>query len=585
MNTTHFSSVALGLVLLSGELVWADGVSYTGRTGTLFLPNAYTAEQGEFSYQYNTFAEEYYKDRYSDTFNYVMTIGVTPFLEVGGRLAEYNNNEVRSNGVTAGKRDLSGNIKLRLPKLGGVMPDFAIGMNDVSGEAVNFRSQYIVASKKLGKGVYTAGYASGDDSDISGNNGGFASVEYNFSNQLSVMAEYMSSGYNLGASYDFSHLLKLPVTLTASMPFSKEADNNDELVVGVALKIPLTSEAENKAAADKVTLSFGDAKEDLNSLAVVLARYGLERVSVGENDKKEIVIAYENKVYNHSYLDALGLIVGTTLEYVDQSRVVNIVLLDNKVAKLAARYPLSAAKEYFVKNNIVSKGFFLGRLQAWYPSQSYLADKNIEWVAGPVLGNKTWFDISLQPKVRTAIGTEWSEGEYSLALRADLDVPLWKGGSAHIAATAPVSNSTLYDDGRVFSQSRHLSGVQEALLQQVVKPARKATMTGSVGLMEVQNNTYYLAQSDMNLSSESGNTNLYVKAAVFEAKDSDDSVDVAIASIRQELPKYGVGAELAYGQFFEGDKGARLDLSRDLGSADISAYVKYIDNDDIEGGL
>jgi hypothetical protein len=103
--------------------------------------------------------------------------------------------------------------------------------------------------------------------------------------------------------------------------------------------------------------------------------------------------------------------------------------------------------------------------------------------------------------------------------------------------------------------------------------------------MEVQNNTYYVVQSEGNISSESGNTNLYAKVSAFEGKDTDESINITVASVRQEFPRYGVGAELAYGEFFEGDKGLRLDLSRDLGVADVSAYVKYVDSDDIEGGL
>lgn len=576
MATRYFSSLTIVVVTLSGGVVWADGLSYNGVTGTLTLPNAYTAEQGVVTYQYNNYGENFYKNQYSDTFNHVITIGVTPNLEVGGRLTNYND------GGGLGKRDLSGNIKFRLPELGYGLPDFALGANDVAGEAVNFRSQYLVASKKLGKGIYSLGYAVGDEPAL---DGVFGSAQYDFTSDLSLMAEYASSEYNLGARYDFSRLTKLPVSLTASVPFNTD---NDDVVLGVSISKPLTSDARNNLVAKNTQLAFESGKEDLNTLAQTLAAYGFESISIGHTKSNEVIIAYENKVYNHSYLDGLALVSGAALRHVDHSKVVNLVILENKIPKLAVRFPLASLRDYFTKNDSLSKSHFLSGLRAWYPTSGFLSPKNVTWMQGVARGSKTWFDVTLQPKLRTAIGTEWSEADYSLALGADLDVSLWKGGSAHLSAVAPVSNSEYFDDGEVFSNNRYRSGVQEALIQQTVKPSRKTVVTGSAGLMEVQDDMYYTVQSEAGWVSDSGRSGIYAKAATFEPKDDEqgqESANLALASLKHSLPHYGVSAELEYGRYFEGDNGLKLNLARQIGSAEVLAYVKYVDKDDIEGGL
>lgn len=585
MSFKYLSSLTLGMMVLSSDMLLADDVTYTGATGTLFLPSANTLEQGKFAYQYNNFGEEFYKDQYSETFNHVMTIGITPFLEIGGRLTEYYNpGQVQDNGINAGRRDLSANVKVKLPKLGYDLPDFAIGANDIAGQAVHFRSQYIVGTKELGKGAFSIGYGAGDNPELEG---AFASAKYDVTHSFSVMAEYTSEKYNLGAKYDFGRLLKLPIALTASMPFGSENGDHDELVVGLSVSKSITADKRNNEISNKVPLSFDNQNDDLNTLLTTLRSYGLENVSLGKTTNGELVIAYENKVYNHSYLDGVALVAGTALEYVNHDTMLNLVVLDNKLAKLAVRFPLSVLKDYLVNNDVKSKVRFTDRLRAWYPTQAFLSPKRVQWLEGMASKNKTWFDISIQPKVETVIGHEWSEGEYSLAARADLDVPLWRGASLHVAGSAPVSNSTLFDDGRVFAQSRQQSGLNEALIQQVIKPSSTSVVAGSAGVLEVQNDMYYTLQSEASLTSSSGNSGIYIKAATFESKDDSDSdlINVGLVSVRQDFPKYAANVELGYGKFFEEDTGIRLDLTRQFGAADVSSYVKYLDKDNIEAGL
>lgn len=103
MSREYLGIGLLAATILHTNTLWADGISYTGATGTLFLPTASIAEQGKLMYQFNNFGEQVYEDRYSKTYNHLVTIGIAPFLEIGGRLTEYYNpGEVQDNGINAG---------------------------------------------------------------------------------------------------------------------------------------------------------------------------------------------------------------------------------------------------------------------------------------------------------------------------------------------------------------------------------------------------------------------------------------------------------------------------------------------------
>lgn len=563
----------------------ANDTTFTGTTGVLSTPNAYTAAEGKLTYQYNSFGETPHKNTFDNTYNHIFTLGLHPRLEIGGRLTDYFNSrdEFNSNGTRKGKRDLSANLKFSLPKLSSALPDIALGAIDIAGEAVNFSSQYVVASKKLGKGTYSVGYAQGDNQEF---NGLFANAEYDLTNNLSLLAEYASDKYNVGASYNFSSALGLPLSISAAVPVNRAAGENDDPMFGLSLSLPLdASKRRNRRAANK-SLAFAQTTNDKTAFVQQLARYGLEDIRLGRSGSGNMILAFDNHVYNHSYIDAIGVAAGSAIKYLSGESQITIVLLDNKLPKLAVTLPLNALKTYFIQNSSRTKHALNRQLSIWYPKQTYLYSNNIQWITTHQK-NKTRLEMVVQPSIKTAIGTEWGTGDYSLAARANLNIPLWTGGSVSVSADAPISNTGLFDDQNVFSTSKHKSGLNQVMIHQAIKPSAQSAAMISVGQMHIQSDDYYTAQLEGALTSASGNQRIYAKTARFEEVDSDTSSPKTtyLASVRQALPQYGASAEIAYGKFFEEDKGAKLKLTRHLGDTDITAYVNYIDKQDISGGL
>ena len=580
-----YSLLALTMCLSSNQLLGND-IAFTGSTGILSTPNAYIAGEGEVSYQYNNYGETANKNQYDKTNNHVFTLGIHPNLEIGGRLTDYYNsaNEFNPNGTRIGKFDLSANLKIGLPNLGYGLPDIAIGGIDIAGEAVNFSSQYVVASKKIGRGTYTVGYAQGDNPEF---NGEFGNINYDLTTDLSLQAEYTSSKYHVGASYNFARVSRLPIALTAAIPIKRAAGENDDPMFGLSFSVPLntTSKWKKKTLA-KPTLTFTQTSHNPSLFIQKLVQYGLEDIRIGRDKSGGFVVAFDNHVYNHSYLDALGLVTGSAIQYLSAEKNVTIILTDNNLPKLAVKSSVDGLKQFFVKSSAQTKGNLLKQLKVWYPQKSYLYSNGIQWISASQK-NKTRLNLILQPALKTTIGTEWGTGDYSLAARVDLDMPLWSGGNLHITADTPISNSNLFDEGSVFGTSKHEQGINQVLLQQTIKPSSQSTAMISVGRMNVQSEDYYTAQIEGGLASFSGNSFLYAKSAQFKSTDSsnDETKTTYLASLRQSLPHYGVSAELGYGKFFEGDEGAKIELTRHIGDTDLTAYVNYIDKQDISGGL
>ena len=566
--------------------LFANDISFQGATGTLSTPNAYTAKEGQLSYQYNSYGEQAAKNRFDNTYNHIFTLGLHPRLEIGGRLTDYFNqrDEFNTNGTRQGKRDLSANLKFSLPQLGYGLPDVAIGAMDIAGEALNFQSQYVVASKKLGKGTYSIGYAQGDNSDFSGT---FGSAQYDISANLSLLGEYTSTQYNLGMNYDFGRLFGVPVALSAAIPVDTQAGESDDPIFGLSFSVPVSQLAKREKAITTKSASFSKTNTDYHAYTQKLAHYGLEDIRLGKTKAGNIIVAYDNRTYNHSYLDAAGIVAGTAIELLDTASSITLVILDNQTPKLAVKLPLADLKHYYTQNTPATKQTLTRKLKAWYPPASYLSTPNIQWIKGTHIKNRTRADVVLQPNIKTAIGTEWGTGDYSLAARTDLDVALWKGGSLHLTADAPISNTALFSENHAFAASKHQSGITQALVQQTLKPSAKSVAMASIGQMNIQQQDYYTVQSEAVLASKSGNTKLYAKAARFEATDdtNDDAKNTYLASLQQSFPHYQASGKVAYGKYFEGDKGTRLELTRHIGDTDITAYVNYIDKQDIAGGL
>ncbi len=175
----------LGAVLLA--VVPAVSVpaapNYTGTTGHIWTPSGRMMETGEmrFTMSMNDPFSEYYPRTWAANFAPV------PFLEVGGRFVEYDNDRLIKDKVP--------DFKIRILKENENIPALAIGVSDFGGTEGHF-AEYIALSKMMGDFDITLGYG-GDLFGLKRSgvetrylDGIFAGVEWHMRETLSFIVEY-----------------------------------------------------------------------------------------------------------------------------------------------------------------------------------------------------------------------------------------------------------------------------------------------------------------------------------------------------------------------------------------------------------
>ena len=579
-------------ILLMTDIIAAD-LSFQGTTGALETPTADIADKGVLRYQFNNFGEDKFKKKYKDTFNHIFSVGLSDYIEIGGRLTDYRPADIlrQTNGVLTGKRDLSGNLKIKLPKISEKLPDIALGINDFAGNAVNFRSQYIVVSDVINNKVhYSIGYASGKKNTAL--KGTFASLNYNFTSDLSILTEYNTQNYNFGLRYNLSSLTGLPISLKASIPIRSKSNNDP--VIAVTFSLPLDSKhiknisSVNRKSSNKIIkrLSKGSESERIIGLMNKLANYGLENLKAGRYSLNKYIIVVENRIYDHNYMDAIALVLGTAHEFLDDKKTLQVVLLDQGIAKFSIQTSIQPLAAFLTNGKSINKNKLNQQLKIEFPDSKLLSSKNIQWFKGFNHGSSPKFDLKLQPVLKTSVGQEFGLFDYSLALQTDLQMPLWKGANALVSADLALDKSRNYKEGKPFANHRHNSGVKQILLQQYYKPNKNLSTLSTIGKVNIDNIDYNTAQTEVAWTSNSGKHQLSSNLAYFKSNNAlKNNRRLVIGSYEYSLNEKDISFEVGYGKFFGGEKGARYRLKKQFGDTEIAAYIKYIAKNDIAGGI
>jgi hypothetical protein len=207
-------SFLLVLLLSTVSTGGAVAQSLTGITGLLNAPSANMLENGTFytgaNYLNRNYINYYGKGRYNCLI-YYFDLTFLPFMEINFRNTRMLNNPDSMHTVD---RMFSG--KIRLLKERKYWPSIVVGGNDVisTSSAYNeyFGAAYIVVTKNfeikrnLVGGTLGYAYPLFTHSQFSGIFGGIA-FSPSFFRQLTVMAEYDSRNFNIGASgLFFKHL-------------------------------------------------------------------------------------------------------------------------------------------------------------------------------------------------------------------------------------------------------------------------------------------------------------------------------------------------------------------------------------------
>jgi hypothetical protein len=458
------------------------GQTTQGNTGGLVIPSADVLPLGSVAASLGNYSEPKLGS-FSRRRNFSLGLGLLPNVELFGRFAEFQN-PLPDSSFANGPRDISANVKVQFPSLWRNAPKFAVGLNDVFGGAVFFKSAYAVLSDQYGPLKWTAGYAWGRP--ILGNvangyafNGVFGGAEAALgSTGFSALAEYDGQQKHAGLRYysqPIAGLAHAQVVGTLQRSFGatdaagRPMDRNG---FALTLVVPLGQNAERAAhfvpgaplaSLEPVPRSpamLPTPEDRLDSLRRALASAGLERVRVGVANRN-VIIEYENHRFGQNEADAIGVVLGLAVEHAPTgAKRVSAVTLK---AGLPLYETSVGVAEY---RNFLRDGDagFVGGSLAVDRSPSYRGD-GVTWIDG---APTPWSPVrvEIKPEVNYTIATDVGAFDYSAAANVKGIVPLWRGAELYTSYINRLGESENFLPGAIFSGSRLRNGLKAVALEQ-----------------------------------------------------------------------------------------------------------------------
>jgi hypothetical protein len=577
-----------------------DGMlSFQGFTGILNIPSAHVNREGSIHLMYSDQRENIWRnDRQKRQENYLLSIGLFNFFELGGRLTE----------APGRARDLSASFKASsapLTRGRAYWPVLAAGIQDMGGGSNKLQSRYAVISEDLWRFRLSAGYG------FSSNRmkGGFGGVEFRAHDWVTLLGEYDTRDTNAGIRLVTPEIWRTPVQLTATL---KSALNHNPGTIDVAIGMtfpldfqkravsgaesnppasntsepderkaspppaagaqplhkaaPAPAQAASAAVAETNTVSTA-ALENLALLRKQLVAADFINVQVGQRRTRELVVEYENTIYNHNELDALGVVAGIVSESAsDAFETVRIVIKRKGIRVAVVSMPRTALRNYMKQagdvaalKDVLSFTYDTGITADTY----FLPSEN-----GFLFPNTS---LILAPGLQTFAGTEVGVFDYLLSFKPEIVSNLWKGGVIQLRWDIPLVWSNNFDDGKAFRGSRNDPRMDRAMLFQGVNLAPGIMANLGAGMVLHDN---YGTLNEITWLPGQGTHRLRGIQAWARDPDTRRETEVYLASYRYLYAPLDLSLELTGGRFWGQDRGFNLELKRFFRDTAVSAYYK-----------
>lgn len=535
---------------LLGTAVLASPVlaepSYLGTTGLLRTPTAAVLPEGMFSGAVHHHNPD---PGLADSAQvYTAALGFWPGLELNGRLVE------GERGGTAGIRDLSADLKYRFlefPGGGGL----AAGLQDYGGQNAFFRSRYLVATLPWRKLSASVGYGERD----SALDGGFGGVQWQANPYLGLLADHVNrqtvAGLRLSTG-DWHPRMNVSMTLSWN-------DQRHELEGGVALRLPLGRRPPAGGAPRRAAPPVED-DASLRSLAAHYRAAGFESVRVGERADGTVVAVIENRSYNHSAVDAVGVALAGASERLSPERRLELVLTSYQVPQLGITLPVGSYRDFREDGD----GAALQRAWRVEAVDEIPDPAGVRWAATG--GRLQAVEIIAEPLLRTFVGTEAGALDAALGARLRMVYPLSRGLLLTAGVQVPGLATDDLRDGGEYEAFAPETGIDHVLFQYFHKPRPAWSQLWSAGRTQVFQADLRVAALEQQWLSAGGRHQWRSKLMVLDA--GSESATVALGGYTWfDAPRqYSVG--LTAGRFLAGDRGGRLDVNRYFGDTIIGFY-------------
>ncbi|MCG7536331.1 YjbH domain-containing protein [Pseudoalteromonas sp. OOF1S-7] len=580
--------------------------NFAGFTGIINTPTAGVLDRGVIDFGYNN-QLDFDGERMTDGYNYVFSAGLWSGLEVSGLIAA---NTMHDNffhpDVKAQERirDLSFNAKYSLTMIPEDWFDLAIGAKDIGGSVNKYETYFAVASKSWRDFRFSAGVASSKH-ETGMMDGVFAGVEWQplewFALQLEHDAEAVNAAARLIVPSNWLYDLG---TLTLTSRFYSNTDNSDEdTYVGINFSMPLSEQAKSnyqeiKAAPDNAAVMAqvsqrqimqtpsqqskpisdsepkpapprGEVSKDLNAevraLKQALVRDGFENVQVGLNREPSIIVQFENPVFNRNDLDAIGVVLGRVAQYIsDESAQFVVQLGKHDIPLLALSGKVANYRQFITQGSAPGLTIRQGAMDI---------PGGVAWI-GDGKANSPYFKprLTIGPALSSTYATELGVYDFSLALRADLEIPVWRGAGINITAQTVVADTEDFEPGDTFESRRERNGLERAVFYQTFDLPFGFYNQTQVGLFR----EYYDYTGLINETawvSPSGRHKLYNNYGFFDYEDFDGDRDYHVMGYQYHWVEQDITFHVSGGEFWRNDKGMKVETKFWFGDSYVSLYA------------
>lgn len=569
-------------------------------SGLSFVPNAQIKEYGAFGASFSQGRPWLDEIQGLDTIK--LSFGLFEGLEAHGSIVTYDYNSNCFETGCGGIRDLSLSFKYQLPNFWQEPNlNIAFGMQDVGGAATKLLTNFVVVDYTFDMLPLRAsvGYGQSEERLFGVLDGAFAGVEYQPLSFLQLTAEYDSVEVNSSVKL-FTPNGFLPNDIIASLGYQLYSghENDDSSIWSAAVSIPLATDyirsreyaRSNLSLMEKLSLEQSKADDaSISALVSALRSEGFVNIQVGTLNQS-VVVALENRRYNHNQVDGLGVAMGIISSHFGSNSAQEVGLSSDRVELmlLANQKPVvSVQTDATCYQGFVNGSAACDDIQF---STKNLSDKLelVEWKTERVNSGTLDSQLVLSPMVRHGVATEYGVYDYSFAMSSSLYTFLWSGAAVDIRHILPLAESDDFEEGGYFEDSAYENEIDRAMVHQFFRlPYVDVANQVSLGLVKTD---YVGARSESSWFSPSGAHALGLEMSYFQHMDEKDKNgyvnpdrQTLLTRYTFSMPEWDWQFNATAGEFWKGDVGAKFTTSHWFEDIEVSAsyqVTKFNDTDE-----
>ncbi len=579
-----------------GVIIMPSNQSFSGN---VFTPNAQVIDCNIFNLTYAKGSPLF--DKIEDVDIIRLSLGIINDLEMHSSIITETYNSNCFSGEFCGIRDMSFSFKYKIPnfyELDGL--SFAIGVQDLGGAANKFNTNYFVSDYQPDELPIRLSIGVGDSSISMGvMDGLFGGIEYQPLDFVQITSEYDSVEFNSSIKL-FTPEEFLPYDMTAALSYQIYSghETDDQTIWNAALSIPLITDynrsreyaRSNVPLMEKLSLEQSKADNaSISSLVSTLRNEGFVNIQVGTLNQS-VVVALENRRYNHNQMDGLGVAMGIISSHFGTNSAqemglssgrIELMLLENQKPVVNVQTE-SACYQSFVNGSAVCDDIQF--------STKNLSDKLelVDWKTERVNSGALDSQIVFSPIVRHGVATEYGVYDYSFAMSSNLYTYLWSGAAIDVRHILPLAESDDFEEGGYFEDSAYENEIERAMVHQFFRlPYIDIANQVSLGLVK---SDYIGARSESAWFSQSGNHWLGLEMSYFQHQDQKDKNGYAnpdhqtfLTRYTFSMPEWDWQFNATAGEFWKGDVGAKFTTSHWFEDIEVSAsyqVTKFNDTDE-----